>query len=200
MQTQESKSSPGPLSWVPWIAIAIVGLIYVITMERWFSVTNLSYLTLINGWDWRVYSGSPLTYLAIRPLGLLPVSVQPAALSCLSAAFILGSLWLLARTVRILPQERTRLQRHRKLEEGGILPDSIAWMPATLAVLVCGFQMVIWENATTASGAALDLLILAYSIRAVAEFRLTRQDSWLYKAALVFSMGVVNNYSMLAYG
>lgn len=199
MQTRDLNKSLAPLRWLPGIAIAAVAVAYLLTLDRWFSQSNLPVMSVINGWDWRTYSGPPLQLLVSYPLRILPVGAQSTALSLVSTVLGVISMILLARTVRILPQERTRPQRQRALEEAGTLPKVFSAMPAALAVLLFGLQRVVWDNAVTASGAMIDLFLLAYALRAVAEFRVDRQDAWLYKSALCFGIGIVNNYAMIAY-
>ena len=106
---------------------------------------------------------------------------------------------LLARTVSILPQDRTHAQRVRNPDAQGLFRNPNDWLPPIFAVLVCGFQMTFWEEATVATGEMLNLLLFAYVIRNLAEFRLDRQDGWLFKAALVYGIGMANNWAMLGF-
>ena len=195
----DSSESQTGFRFLPWIAILIVAALYLFTLDRWFGQGNLSALSDINGWDWRPLTSQPLHYLITKPLALLPILSQPVALSLLS--FVCGtlSLLLLARTVQILPQERTRLQRQRVLASSGVLPGRIAWLPATLAVLVCGLQYSFWALSKGYAPDSIDLLLFAYCVRALAEFRHSRNDSWLHKAALVYAMGMTSNFALIGY-
>lgn len=199
MQAHEARTGPSVYRHLPWAAVAFVLAAYLLTLDRTFSPWNLPILSQVNRWDWRPMGLQPLFLLFTYPASFFPVSIQPLLLSLISCACATASLVLLARTVMILPQERTRLQRQRALKQGGILPDDAAWLPACLAVLVFGLQLTVWQNATRTSTDILDLLVFAYVVRAIAEFRLDNRDSWLHKAALVFGLGMVNNFAMLAY-
>lgn len=199
MQAHEARTGPSVYRHLPWAAVAFVLAAYLFTLDRAFSPWNLPILSQVNRWDWRPVGLQPLLLLVSYPTSFFPVSIQPLLLSLISCACATGSLALLARTVMILPQERTRLQRQRALKNGGILPDDSAWLPACLAVLVFGLQLTVWQNATRTSTDVLDLLVFAYVVRAIAEFRLDNRDSWLHKAAFVFGLGIVNNFAMIAY-
>ena len=199
MQAHEARNTPSASRHLPWVAVALVVVAYLLTLDRTLSAWNLPVLSTMNGWDWRPPSLFPLQWLVSLPASWLPVGVQPFALSLISAICAGLSLALLARTVTILPQERTRLHRQRALQPGGILPASIAWLPACLAVLVFGLQQTVWQNATQASQDILDLLLFAYIVRAIAEHRLDSRDAWLHKAALVYGLAIVNNFAMIAY-
>jgi tetratricopeptide (TPR) repeat protein len=199
MQTRESRESSVPLKYLPWIAIGAIGVVYLLTLNHWLSRENLPLISRLNGWEWYPLSSPALPLLVAKPVGLLPLGAQPLALSVVSFVCAILNLVLLVRTVTLLPQERTRAQRQRVLQSGGILPPGVAWLPATLAVLVCGLQFTFWENATTTSTEIVLLLPLAYAVRNLAEFRVDGRDSWLFKAGLVFGIGVANNFAMVAY-
>src|SRR5262249_47198905 len=67
------------------------------------------------------------------------------------------------------------------------------------AAIVCGLQLTFWENATAASSEMLDLLLFAYIIRCLLEFRIDRNQSWLTKAALVYGMAIPGNFAMIGF-
>src|SRR5207244_5605639 len=75
-------------------------------------------------------------------------------------------------------------------------------------VLICGLQLTFWENATSANsiqppfGAGiemLDLLLFAYVIRCLLEFRLEQRESWLIRAGFVFGLAMTSNWAMIAF-
>ena len=81
------------------------------------------------------------------------------------------SLALLARSVALLPHDRTHDQRQKERSEFSLLSIRAAWLPPVLAALVCGLQLTFWENATgCASAEMFDLLLFAYVIRACWSF------------------------------
>src|SRR5258707_1190142 len=83
---------------------------------------------------------------------------------------------------------RNHDQRQRELGPFSLLSIPAAWLAPVLGVLVCTLQLTFWENATSANslqpplGAGcemLDLLLFAYIIRGLLEFRLDQRESWL---------------------
>ncbi len=77
------------------------------------------------------------------------------------AALTLG---LLARSVAILPRDRTDVQRERERSAFSFLTIGSAWLPPFFAVLVCGLQMTFWEQATNGTPEMLELLLFAFVI------------------------------------
>jgi tetratricopeptide (TPR) repeat protein len=80
-----------------------------------------------------------------------------------------------------------------------LLSIRTAWLPPLLAVLVCGLQLTFWEHATVGSAEMLDLLMFAYVVRCLLEFRVAGRDSWLFRAAFVFGAAMTNNWAMLGF-
>ncbi|MBI1839678.1 MAG: tetratricopeptide repeat protein [Verrucomicrobia bacterium] len=197
--SNEARTSPSPLRWLPWAAVALVAILYLLTLDSSFSPWSLPLIHHVNGWEWRPLSMPTMHWLGVFPASFLPVSAQPAAFSLLAIFYTTLSAILLVRTVILLPQERTRLQRQRPLQPGGILPATTAWLPATLAALVFGLQAPVWHNAIHYTGDLIDLLCFAYVVRALAEFRVDQRDRWLLKASFVFALGITQNFAMLAY-
>ena len=197
--SNEPRTSASPLRWLPWAAVGILVILYLLTLDSSFSPWSLPLMRQVNAWEWRPLSMPTLHWLGIYPASFLPVGAQPAALSLLAILYTTLSVMLLVRTVLLLPQERTRLQRQRVLQPGGILPSSVAWLPASLAALAFGLQYPVWHNAIHYTGELIDLLCFAYVVRALAEFRVDQRDRWLLKASLVFAIGMTQNFAMLAY-
>ena len=59
--------------------------------------------------------------------------------------------------------------------------------------------MTFWEHAVVWTGEALDLLLFAYVIRCLLEFRIDRRDSWLIRIAFVYGLAMTNNFAMIAF-
>jgi len=116
--------------------------------------------------------------------------------TALCAALTLG---LLARSVALMPQDRTRDQRSREASEFSLLSIRLAWAPPAFAALVCGLQLTFWEHAVAITGEMLNLLLFAYVIRCLLEFRMDQRDSWLYRMALVYGAAVTNNWAMIGF-
>jgi tetratricopeptide (TPR) repeat protein len=86
----------------------------------------------------------------------------------------------------------------RQRNERALLAIKARWLPPVLAVLVCGLQITFWEHAISASGEMLDLLLFAYLIRCLLEYRVSLKDHWLFQFALVCGLATANNYAMMA--
>jgi tetratricopeptide (TPR) repeat protein len=68
-----------------------------------------------------------------------------------------------------------------------------------LAALVCGLQLTFWENAIVATGEALDLLIFAFVVHSLLQYRLDQKESRLTWLAVVYGLGITNNYAMIGF-
>ena len=99
----------------------------------------------------------------------------------------------------LLPHDRSHDQRLKERSEFSMLSIPTAWLPPVVAALVCGLQLSFWENATVASADMFDLLILAYAIRCLLEYRISGRESWLLRASLTFGLGMTNNWVMIGY-
>ena len=141
------------------------------------------------------------------PLRWLPVQYIPLALNSMAAVFGALVIVLLARSVQLLPHDRTVAQRERERSEFGLLSIRAAWAPVVFAALICAFQISFWENATaagssppfSASGHMFDLLLFAYAVRCILEYRVSERDSWLFKAAFVFGIAIPNDWAMIGF-
>src|SRR5262249_30692171 len=80
-----------------------------------------------------------------------------------------------------------------------LLSIPAAWLPPVFAALVCAFELTFWEHAGAATGEMLDLLVFAYVIRCLLEYRIDPRDSWLYRFAFVYGLGVVNNWALIGF-
>ncbi|MFO1501450.1 MAG: tetratricopeptide repeat protein, partial [Verrucomicrobiota bacterium] len=74
-----------------------------------------------------------------------------------------------------------------------------AWVPPVLAALVCGLELTFWEHATAATNEALDLLVFAYVIRCLLEYRIDQRESWLTRMSFVYGLGVTNSFAMIGF-
>jgi tetratricopeptide (TPR) repeat protein len=191
---------------IPW-AVAAAGLIlYGLTMHRWVSLASVPHVAKLSGWSWHMELTSPLYWLLTFPMRWLPPAQIPLVLNLFAVICGAATLGLLARSVMLLPHDRTIAQRERERSEFALLSIPTAWVPPILAVIVCGLQLSFWEHATAArsvpfstSAQILDLLVFAYVIRCLLEYRITDRDSWLFKAAFVYGLGMTNDWSMIGY-
>src|SRR5205807_1587784 len=126
----------------------------------------------------------------------LPAKTVPYALNLFSAVCAALSLALLARSVMLLPHDRTHEQRQREKSEFSLLSIRWAWLAPVAAVLVCALQISFWQNATVAvsdwpvasSNEMFDLLLFAYIVRCVLESRIDEDRPWLTRAAFVYGL------------
>jgi tetratricopeptide (TPR) repeat protein len=200
MQTNENTRADFVETVLPWIVTIAAMVLYLATLNHWVTVASLPVVAKVTHWDWWSLSlQSPLFYVVTSPVRWLPGAWQPIALNVLSALFAACTLGLLARSVALLPHDRTRDQRQRERSEYSLLSIPSAWVPPVLAVLACGLQLTFWENATAATGESLNVLMFAYVIRCLLGYRLDSQDSWLYRMAFVYGLAVTNNWAMIAF-
>ncbi len=184
---------------LPWLIAAVGLLCYVITLNHSPTFAGLSALVKSAGWDWRSNIVAPIQVLLTWPIRWLPASLQLACLNLLAAVCAALALGLLARSVALLPHDRTREQRALERSDYSLLSIRAAWLPPALAALACGLQLTFWENAVVATGEALDLLIFAWLVHALLQYRLDQKESRLTRFAVVYALAVTNNFAMVAF-
>lgn len=183
---------------LPWVLAAVMLVFYLVTLSYWPTFSSVAALARVNGMDWRPTYVAPVYYLATLPLRWLPDGLQLLALNLFEVACSVLSLTLLARAVALLPHDRTKDQRLHELSDYSFLTIPAAWLPPVFAVAICGLQLTFWEHTVGASPECLDLLLFAYVVRCLLEFRIGERDAWLYRAGLVFALGMTNNLAMVA--
>ncbi|NDD37086.1 MAG: DUF2723 domain-containing protein [Verrucomicrobia bacterium] len=199
---EQPPSSPRNFtqSVLPWIVAASALVLYLATLASWVTLPSLNLTAQVLGWDWwNPKIGRPLYHLLTLPVKGLPAGVQLFALNAFAAVCSALTLALLARSVALLPQDRTHDQRARLRDETGLLAVRGNWLPPLLAVLGCGLQLSFWEHATAATGEALDLLLFAVASWCLLEFRIGRDDKWLARFALACGLGFANNWAMVGF-
>ncbi|MEW6302031.1 MAG: tetratricopeptide repeat protein [Verrucomicrobiota bacterium] len=181
----------------PWILGIATLFVYLFTLNRWVTLTSLPIVAKVTGWDWWTPNlQAPLHFLLTYPVHWLPPGWQAPALNFFSAVCAALTLALLARSVALLPHDRTREQRHRERSEHSLLSLPSNWVPPAFAVLLCGLQLTFWEHATAATGEMLNLLLFAYVVRCLLEYRIGERNWWLYRAAFVFALAATNDWAM----
>jgi len=184
---------------VPWLlAVAMLG-VYLLTLNHWVTLANLMTVSRVSGFLWEPQLYSPLLFLATYPFHWLPLAKIPLALNIFSAVCGAGALGLLARSVMILPHDRTEAERVRERSDFGFLTTSSAWFPPLLAVVMLGLQFGFWENATSLTGESLNLLVFAFIIWQLLEFRLDERLGRLYFVALVYGAGLEDNWALMGF-
>lgn len=185
--------------YLPWLLAGLMLLVYVVTLNRWVSLFNLDHVARVSGWTWQPALLYPVTYLVTWPFRFLPTAQIPLALNLLSALLAAAVLGLLARSVALLPQDRTEAQRLRETSDFSFLTIRSAWLPPVLAVLVCGLQFTFWELATNFTGDLIDLLIFAVVIWSLLEYRLDERESRLLLAAGLYGAGMTQDYGLTGF-
>jgi Tetratricopeptide repeat len=182
---------------LPWL-VGIGGLIlYLATLNRWVSLLNLGTVARVSKWDWYPELGQPLLFILLYPFGWLPESAIPLALNVFTAMCAALVLVLLARSIALLPHDVIHDDLLRKDQPISVLSTRWAWMPPVVTAALCGLQLSFWEHATSASGAMLDLLVFAYVVRCLFEYRIDRNPSWLYRSLCVYGAGMANNWALV---
>lgn len=185
-------------TWLPWVVAAAALVLYGVTLNRVISITGLVSVARATGWDWHPVYTEPLYFLLTWPVRWLPAGWQMVGANLFAAVCAAGSLALLARSVALLPHDRTRDQRRMETSDHSFLSIPLSWLPPVFAVLVCGLQITFWQNAVVSTGESLNVLIFAYCIRCLLEYRVDLQESWLWRMALVFGLGMANHWMMTA--
>ncbi len=184
---------------LPWVVGAAALVAYLATLNHWLTFDSLALVGTVNGWDWRPMLAQPVLFLLTCPFRLLPASWVPLALNVFAAGCAALTLVTLARSVALLPHDRTEDQRLLVNHEHALLSLRSAWVPIVLAAVALGLQLTFWEHAIYASGEMLDLLMFAYVIRCLLEHRLGERQSWLDRAALLFGVALANNWAMAGF-
>ena len=184
---------------LPWLLGAVMLIVYCFTLNRWVTVLNLDQVAKVSGWVWQPQLYGPLLYLVTLPFHCLPPAQVPLALNFFSAVCASLVLVLLARSVALLPQDRTEAQRQRERSDFSFLTGWPAWFPPILAVLFIGLQLAFWENATSFTSDMLDLLLFAFIIWLLLEYRLDEKP-WRLTAALVaYGAGIAESWAFIGF-
>ena len=184
---------------LPWLLAAAVFVIYALTLNHWVSLFNYLAVAKVSGWTWQPEIYNPVFFTVTAPFRWLPATMIPIALNVFSALCAAVTLGLLARSVAILPHDRTDAQRERENSVFSFLTTRSAWLPPVFAVLVCGLQMTFWEQATNCTTETFDLLLFAFVIWSLLEYRLDERLGRLHLAALVYGAGMAENWAMVGF-
>jgi tetratricopeptide (TPR) repeat protein len=195
---------------LPWILAAGIFAVYLVTLNHWVSFGNLEQVAKTAGYNWLPQFYGPVSFLATLPIRLLPAKWIPLTLNLFAAVCGAASMGLLARSVVLLPHDRTHEQRDKQRTTHwlGVMPTP--WLAPVVAVLVCGLGLTFWEYATCARNQSLtrfgsggvemlDLLLIAYIIRCLLEFRVSQVERWLFKASFAYGAAMANNWTMFSF-
>jgi tetratricopeptide (TPR) repeat protein len=184
---------------LPKLLTVVALVVYLLTLNHWVSLSNLELLARTSGWVWVPQVFNPLSFAVAYPFHWLPVVSIPIALNLFSAVCAALTLGLLARSVAILPHDRTEAQRTREQNAFSFLTIPAAWLPPVFAVLLCGLQLTFWENATNFTGDMVGLLLFAFVIWSLLEYRLDEREGRLFLAAFVYGAGMANDWPMVCF-
>jgi tetratricopeptide (TPR) repeat protein len=184
---------------LPWLLAVAVFVIYALTLNHWVSLFNLGVVAKTSGWTWQLELNQPVFYAVTWPFRWLPTAQIPVALDLLSALCAAAVLGLLARSVAILPHDRTEAQRKREGNGFSFLTIGSAWLPPVFAVAVCGLQMTFWEQATNCTGEMFDLLLFAFVIWSLLEYRLDEREGRLFLAAAIYGAGMTDDWALVGF-
>jgi tetratricopeptide (TPR) repeat protein len=187
------------LRLLPWLLGVAALAVYLLTLNPWVSLFNLKAVARASGWLWQPEFFNPISFAVTYPFRWLPVPQIPLALNVFSAVCAALTLGLLARSVALLPHDRTDAQRKREQSPFSILTIRNAWLPPVFAALVCGLQLTFWEYATNHTGEMFNLLLFAFVIWSLLEYRLDERDWRLFLAAFVYGAGMTNDWAMVCY-
>ena len=199
MTIEEKSRRPDRVvrAWLPWL-VAAAGLgVYLVTLHPWISMESLPVVAGVAGWDWTPPLMQPVFFTLTVPFSWLPARWLPVALNAFSAVCAGLTLAMLVRSVTLLPRDRVPFFRQSYVTAPTFMP--LPWLPPLLAAVGCGLQLTFWEHATLATGEMLTLLMFAYIIRCVLEYRHRPREAWLYKAALVAGLALTNDWAMLGF-
>ncbi len=202
MDNQDQPSAPSlgfAQRQLPWLVAAGALVLYLVTLNHWVRLESLPSVARAAGWEWAPQRNAPWFFLLTLPFRLLPGAIQPLVLNVFTAVLAAISLGFLARAVSLLPFDRTRESRQREHHELALLSLPLAWVGPLFGAALCAFGFMFWMQATAATGEMLDLLLFAYLVRCLTEYRLDRREGWLLKLALVYGAAVTNNYAMIAF-
>ncbi len=179
--------------YVGWGAFAI----YLITLAHGVTMNNLTWTSKVAGWDPQPLGNEPVLWLLTLPLHLFPASWAAVELNIFSALCGAWTLCLLARSVQILPQNRTPVQRIFLTSNRGLFLGTDNWAPAVLAAVLCGLEFSFWQESVAAVGETLDILLFASALRWLLEYRTDRNSRYLRKAIFLWGVGMTENWAMI---
>ena len=200
MTVTEKPTLRFSLKIFPWLIVLAALAVYLATANRWVTFSSLPVVGKLLGWDWWSTQGTaPLLYLITLPFNWVSAGTAPGLMNALSAVLAALTLGTLAKTVALLPQDRTREQRQKDRNADGLSSIATNWIPPLFAALALGFQLTFWENATAATGEMLNLLLFAHLVRCLLEYRREKKEGWLYQFVFVYGLATTNNWAMIGF-
>jgi tetratricopeptide (TPR) repeat protein len=200
--TMDAQTDPRKnfvLRVLPWLLAALALVVYLVTVDDGVTLFNLTAVAQTSGWTWQPGVYQPVSFAVTYPFRWLPAAQIPLALNLFSAICAAVTLGLLARSVALLPHDRTEAQRRREQGPFSLLSIRHAWLPPVFAVMICGLQFTFWEYATNYTGEMFNLLLFAFVIWSLLEYRLDEREGRLFLAAFVYGAGLSNDWAMVCF-
>ena len=185
--------------FLPFVLGGVMLVVYLATLNHWVTLANLLWVATVSGWVWQPQIYSPLTFLVTLPFHKLPIAQVPVALNVLSAFFAAATLTILARSVAILPHDRTEMERMRERSDFSFLTGWVAWIPPIAGVIFAGLQFGFWENATSFTSDSFQLFLFAFILWQLLEYRLDEKEWRLFLAAFLYGASITENWAMIGF-
>ncbi len=206
LEAKSNTSRSRPILLSPWLVVLGALVLYGLTLNHWVTLRSLQTVSQITGWDWhplptpwRNEPITPLFWILTYPVRFFPVALQPICLNAFTALCATLTLGLLAASVRLLPNDRTREQRQRESGEYSLLTLRTAFLPPLFAVLMLGFQLTFWQHAVSATGEMLDLMLFAFLIYCILRYRISQNDNWLLAMSFLYGLGASSNWALVGF-
>ncbi|MGC9942488.1 MAG: tetratricopeptide repeat protein [Verrucomicrobiota bacterium] len=184
---------------LPWLLGTMMFLVYLLSLNHWITLLNLYQVATVSGWSWQPQFSNPLLFLATLPLRLLPAAGIPIVLNVFSAVCASLVLVMLARSVAILPHDRTETERLRERSDFSFLSGPLAIFPPILAVVLVGLQLSFWEQATSFTGESFEMLLFAVIVWQLLEYRLDEAPWRLYLTAFIYGAAIAESWAFVGY-
>jgi tetratricopeptide (TPR) repeat protein len=172
---------------LPLFLALVAFLGYVCTMGGQMTINTLPLAANLAGWEEAPMVGQPLLWLLTLPCHLLPAAWLVLFLKLFAAALAAIIIALLVRSIQLLPWD----------DPWDHASPLAAWLPILVACVLCGLEFSFWLEATSNCGELLGLLLLAAAIWLLLEYNVRQQPRWLNAAALVWGLGMAENWVML---
>lgn len=168
------------------VQIALGALVlYVLTLSHGATLANLPLMATLAGWDTAPMNGQPLLCLTTLPLRLLPAGWIAPALNLYSAILAALVLGILAWSLELAAWDRPLESLGRRSQ-----------LPILIACVLCGLEYNFWREATVGTGEMIQLALFAGSMSCLFKYRAARKFGWMYAAAFLWGMGMVENWMM----
>ena len=198
-ETDQYRTVKFTTAKLPWILGLAMLALYLATLNHWITGNSVYPMADVCGWTQGMHFVDPIFFLVTLPLKVLPISKLPLALNLVSAICAGVVLMNLARSVSLLPHDRTHDQRENEHNDAALNSHILCWLPPVFAVLALGLERTFWESAIEGTGKMIILLLFSYCVRCILEFRLSGDEKWMSRLALTLGLSVANNWIMVGF-